>query len=61
MSSRQGVFTKHLRYYIDQAGSAARDKYATFLTVQSAGVYHYATNGSTNVSCKNYHAPHATK
>jgi hypothetical protein len=47
--SRQGIFTKHLQYYIDQAGSAARDKYAGFLSAQSSGVYHYGT-GSTNVS-----------
>ena len=43
---------KHLQYYIDQAGSAARDKYATFLALQSAGVYGYGTNNTTNVSRK---------
>jgi len=39
----KGVFTKHLQYYIDQAGDAARAKYGIFLTVQSVGVYLYAT------------------
>lgn len=47
--ARQGLFTKHLQYYIDQAGDAARIKYAGFLTEQSSGVYHYATR-SDNVS-----------
>ena len=46
--SRQGIFTKHLQYYIDQAGSAAANKYAGFLSAQSSGVYHYGT-GSDNV------------
>jgi len=51
MSSWQGIFTKHLQYYINQAGSAARDKYAEFLAIQSAGVYFYGTR-SANVSRK---------
>jgi len=49
MNPWQGIFTKHLQYYIDQAGSAARDKYAEFLAIQSAGVYYYGT-GPAGVS-----------
>lgn len=45
----QGIFTKHLQYYIDHAGDAARAKYGVFLTIQSSGVHFYAT-GSDNVS-----------
>ena len=45
----QGIFTKHLQYYIDHAGDAARVKYGVFLTSQSSGVHFYAT-GSDNVS-----------
>ncbi|KAF9642923.1 Six-hairpin glycosidase [Thelephora ganbajun] len=39
----KGIFTKHLQYYIDQAGRAARDKYSVFLSVQSSAVYFYST------------------
>ena len=45
----QGIFTKHLQYYIDQAGSMAPSKYSVFLTIQSAAVHYYATV-SDNVS-----------
>ena len=53
--SWQGLFTKHLQYYIDQAGRAARDKYAEFLAIQSSGVYFYGT-GATEVSRNSTHA-----
>jgi len=43
----KGIFTKHLQYYIDQAGSAASIKYAAFLGLQSSGVYFYATGSNT--------------
>jgi len=52
----KGIFTKHLQYYIDQAGSAARDKYAQFLSVQSSAVYHYGT-GLTNEPGSVWYAP----
>lgn len=39
----KGIFTKHLQYYMDQAGDAARKKYSWFLTGQSAAVFLLAT------------------
>lgn len=44
----QGIFMKHLQYYLDQTGGdAARvAKYAGFISAQSSGVYHYATGSS---------------
>jgi hypothetical protein len=48
-ASWQGIFTKHLQYYIDHAGDGARVKYGVFLTSQSSGVHFYAT-GSDDVS-----------
>jgi len=52
----KGIFTKHLQYFIDHAGDAARRKYGVFLTAQSAGVYFYAA-GSNNYPGSVWYAP----
>ncbi|KAF9645850.1 hypothetical protein BDM02DRAFT_3189361 [Thelephora ganbajun] len=46
-----GTFTKHLQYYIDRTGSAARGKHGVFLSVQSSAAYFYST-GADSMSRK---------
>lgn len=46
----QGIWTKHLQFYLDNANDAARTaKYSAFLGSQSSGVFHYGTNAATDV------------
>lgn len=43
---------KHLQYYLDQTGDAARKaKYAGFISAQSSGVVHYATGSNGVRTC----------
>jgi hypothetical protein len=46
----QGIWTKHLQYYLTSASSAlATAKYSVFLGDQSAAVLRYATNASLDI------------
>jgi hypothetical protein len=46
----QGIWTKHLQFYLDMANDAARTaKYSAFLWSQSSGVFHFGTSASNDV------------
>lgn len=50
MEYAQGVWTKHLQYYLDYANDAARTaKYSSFLGSQTSAVFHYGTSASKDV------------
>ncbi|KAH9487463.1 hypothetical protein JR316_0001539 [Psilocybe cubensis] len=45
----QGVWTKHLQYYLDMAGPARVGKYSAFLGSQESAVFHFGTNANDDV------------
>ncbi|TFY79342.1 hypothetical protein EWM64_g4672 [Hericium alpestre] len=45
----KGLWTKHVQYYLDWAGSAAQEKYSSALGQQASGVYHYGKNSANDV------------
>ncbi|KAF9642219.1 hypothetical protein BDM02DRAFT_2477380 [Thelephora ganbajun] len=56
-SSEKGdvLILKHLQYYIDQAGSTAREKYRVFLPVQSSAAYFHNTGADNDPGSVWYH------
>src|ERR1700683_4716662 len=48
--SMQGVWTKHLRYYLDNADDATRTaKYSPFLGSQYSAILRYSTNADNDI------------
>ncbi|KJA19950.1 glycoside hydrolase family 76 protein [Hypholoma sublateritium FD-334 SS-4] len=45
----KGVWTKHLQYYLDMAGSSRVAKYSGFLGSQESAVFHFGTDASDDV------------
>ncbi|KAF8200850.1 glycoside hydrolase family 76 protein [Pholiota molesta] len=45
----KGIWTKHLQYYLDMAGSSRVAKYSGFLGSQNSAVFHYGTNANNDV------------
>jgi len=45
----KGIWTKHLQYYLDNAGPARVDKYKAFLQSQTSAVLHFGTNADNDV------------
>ncbi|THV05068.1 glycoside hydrolase family 76 protein [Dendrothele bispora CBS 962.96] len=46
----QGIWTKHLQYYLDAANDPARtSKYRDFLGSQESAVFHFGTNANNDV------------
>jgi hypothetical protein len=45
----KGIWTKHLQYYLDNAGPARVDKYTAFLGSQTSAVLHFGTDADTDV------------
>ncbi|KAF9478615.1 glycoside hydrolase family 76 protein [Pholiota conissans] len=45
----KGIWTKHLQYYLDMAGSARVAKYSAFLGSQTSAVFHFGTNANADV------------
>jgi len=56
---QQGIWTKHLQFYLDNANSAASvNKYRGFLGSQESAVYHYGTNSAGDIGSV-WYAPDA--
>lgn len=48
--STQGLWTKHVQYYLDMANDPARTaKYSPFLGSQDSAVFHFGTDASDDV------------
>ncbi|KAF8973306.1 glycoside hydrolase family 76 protein [Flammula alnicola] len=45
----KGIWTKHLQYYLDMAGSARVAKYTPFLGSQTSAAFHFGTDADNDV------------